>query len=181
VVFSEDETKEATSVGASGEGAQALPSGWTQHWSAEHNRPYYAHTVTQQVTWERPTLALEKVREEPLQHQKDETAEPEGHSVGAFEWGPALAGENSKTNPLETLKKETEEKIKAIETLKEETEEKLRKETGEMAQAKEELKRTRKAVAETKAMHRAMVGKIKKVKANAKSMARKIAKGDLGN
>ena len=160
MVFKEDEAKTGDYVEARG-GTLELPSGWTQHWSTEHNHVYYAHAVTQQVTWKHPTLALEQARGESLQHQRDEKAELEVHPM------PALAGGKSKAKPIETLRKETEEK--------------LRKETGEMVKAKEELKRRRKAVAETKAMHRAMVGKIKKVKANAKSKARKIVKGNLEN
>ncbi len=174
MVFKEDEAKTGDYVEARG-GTLELPSGWTQHWSTEHNHVYYAHAVTQQVTWKHPTLALEQARGESLQHQRDEKAELEVHPM------PALAGGKSKAKPIETLRKETEDKVKAIETLRKETEEKLRKETGEMVKAKEELKRRRKAVAETKAMHRAMVGKIKKVKANAKSKARKIVKGNLEN
>ena len=168
MVIDEDEAKVGASEEVSGEEARALPSGWTKHWSTEHNHVYYAHAVTQQVTWKHPTLALEQARGESLQHQKDEGA-------------AAKAMAEAVADAIEKLRKETREKTKAIERLRKETEEKLRKETGEMVKVKEELKRRRKAVAETKAMHRAMVGKIKKVKANAKSKAQKIAKGDLVN
>ncbi len=189
MVIDEDEAKVGASEEVSGEEARALPSGWTKHWSTEHNHVYYAHAVTQQVTWKHPTLALEQARGESLQHQKDEGAAAKAKAdrekvaavAGAMKEAAAKAMAEAVADAIEKLRKETREKTKAIERLRKETEEKLRKETGEMVKVKEELKRRRKAVAETKAMHRAMVGKIKKVKANAKSKAQKIAKGDLVN